>query len=139
MSRNHAPPRRRRGQAGSGLLSSVLGVACVAALLGLAANVALGLWTRSTVDAVAYDAARDIATAPPGSDRAAVAAEVVRQATQSLGTYGHDVRLDVEAVDGDTTILRVQAPGLDLLPAMIDGGPTVGALDRRISIRNESP
>lgn len=83
---------------------------------------------------MAYDAARDIAHRSPGVGPGRGGGQVVRRATQSLGTYGHDVHL--RAVDGDTTILRVQAPGLDLLPAMIDVAATVGALDRRISIRN---
>ncbi len=139
MSRRSALFERHRDQRGSGLLSTVLGVACVAALLGFAADVALGLWTRSTVDAVAYDAARDIATAPNAADRARIADSVVRRATESLGTYGDEVSLEVEALDGESTVLRVRAPGIDLLPAMIDAGPTVGALDRHIVVRNESP
>ena len=130
---------RHRDQRGSGLLSTVLGVACVAGLLGLAANIALGLWARSTVDAVAYDAARDIATTPTGTDRAAVADRVIRRAVESLGAYGDDVLIEVESVDGVSTVLRVRAPGVELLPAMVEGGPTVGDLDRRIVVRNESP
>jgi hypothetical protein len=117
----------------------VLGVACVACLLGLAANITLGLWTRSTVDAVVYDAARDIATTPSGTDRAAAADLVIGRATDSLGVYGDQVLIDVESLGGGTTVLRVRAPGVELLPAMIGGGPTVGDLDRRIVVRNESP
>lgn len=129
---------RARGERASGLLSSVIGVACVAAVLGVAVNVALGLWTRSTVDAVAYDVARDIATAPQGTDRSEVARDAVRRGTSALGTYGTEVRFDVEST-GDVVVVRVQAPGVGLLPAMIGGGPTVAALDRRIVVRTESP
>ena len=50
-----------RGERGSGLLSTVIGVAVVIAVLGLAVNLAVGLWLRSTVDAIAYDAARSVA------------------------------------------------------------------------------
>lgn len=128
-----------KGERGSGLLGSVIGVACVAGVLGLSVNITLGLWTRSTVDAVAYDAARDIATAPSGSDRTAAAAVAVDRALGTLGTYGQQVSLDVEAADDDRVVLRVRAPGVALLPAFLDGGPTVGALDRRIVVRAESP
>lgn len=121
------------------MLSTVLGVACVAAMVGVAANVAIGLWTRSTVDAVAYDAARDIATSPAGVDRSTAAHDIVGSAKASLGAYGAHVALDVEAVSDDVVVLHLRADGVDLLPAMIDGGPTVGAIDRRIVVRVEAP
>jgi hypothetical protein len=35
--------------------------------------------------------------------------------------------------------LRVRAPGVGLLPAMVDTGPMVGALDRTIVVRREAP
>ncbi len=140
------PPRRsipaagrRRSDRGSGLLSTVLGVAFVAGLLGLAANITIGLWTRTTVDAVAYDAARDIATAPADSDREHAAAQALARAARVLGRYGDRVNLTLERNDTQVVVLRVQAPGVHLLPAMVDGGPTVGALDRRIVVRSESP
>ncbi|MEI2700111.1 MAG: hypothetical protein V9E94_17915 [Microthrixaceae bacterium] len=129
----------RRGERGSGLLSTVFGVAAVAATIGLAANICVGLWERSTVDAVAYDAARDIATAPADSNRAAVAARVIDDARDSLGSHGGQVRLDLESLDDDRVVLRLRSAGVALLPAMIDGGPVVGALDRTISVRVERP
>ena len=70
------PSVGRRDDRGSGLLSTVIGVACVAALLGLAVNLTLGLWVRSTVDAVAYDAARDLATTYDDGERAAAASDI---------------------------------------------------------------
>lgn len=36
-------------------------------MLGFSANVSIGLWTRSTVEAVAQDAARDLAASPDDS------------------------------------------------------------------------
>jgi hypothetical protein len=131
--------RTRRTERASGLLSTVIGVACVAGVLGLAVNVALGLWTRSTVDAVAYDAARDLATAPAGLDRNAAAPEVIRSALDTLGPYGSRVRMELEAGDGTTVVLRVRAPGVALLPAFLEGGPTVGDVDRRVVVRVEQP
>lgn len=131
--------RPRRLERASGLLSTVIGVACVAGVLGLAVNVALGLWTRSTVDAVAYDAARDLATAPSGVDRRAAAPEIIRRSLDTLGPYGARVRMELEPGDGSTVVLRVRAPGVSLLPSFLEGGPTVGDVDRRIVVRVEQP
>jgi len=117
----------------------VLGVACIAAVLGLAVNVTLGLWTRSTVDAIAYDLARDLATAPSSTRESVDVDGTIDRATRSIGPYGSKVTFDVEQFDGDAVVLRVTAPGVALLPAMIDGGPVVGSIDRRIVIRRESP
>jgi hypothetical protein len=138
---NGSAPRAagRRSERGSGLLSSVIGVACVAGVLGLAVNVALGLWTRSTVDAIAYDTARDIATAPSGVERMSVADDAIRRSLDTLGGYRSEVSFEVESADDDAVVLRVTAPGVALLPAFIEGGPTVGAIDRRIVVRSESP
>ena len=127
-----------RDERGSGLLGSVLGVGILIALLGLASNVALGLWTRSTVDAVAYDAARDVATAPSGSDPAAVRSAAVHRAEALLGRYGRRVDLRFEgAWTAPSVTLRVRAPGISLLPRMLGDGPVVGALDRRIVVARE--
>jgi hypothetical protein len=133
---------------GSGLLSTTIGVAVMIAMLGFAANVTLGLWTRSTVDAIAYDAARDLATSVDamsdemGDDPTArlhaerAAAAHVRA---SLGRVGRDVEVTFEhTVADDVVILHVRAPGVSLLPRMIGGGPIVGRLDRRIVIRREA-
>lgn len=129
----------RHDERGSGLLSSVIGLGCVVVVLGVAANLTLGLWVRSTVDSVAHDAARDLATAPAGSDRALLAPQVLDRARASLGAHGERVRLDVERADDDLVVLHVRAPGVSLLPAIIDGGPVVGGVDRRIVVRSEGP
>lgn len=140
MTQRPNPLRRaRRSERGSGLLSTVIGVACVAGVLGLSVNVALGLWTRSTVDAVAYDAARDLATTPAGVERSSVAPTVIRRSLDALGPYGSRVHMDLEPGDASTVVLRVQAPGVSLLPAFVEGGPTVGDVDRRIVVRVEQP
>jgi hypothetical protein len=135
MSRPFGP---RGDERGSGLLGAVLGVAIVAAMLGFSVNLLLGLWTRSTVDAVAYDAARDIATAPSTVDPDTAARTSVERARALLGEHGERVTFDV-AVDDQSVTLRVRSPGVGLMPALIDGGPMVGSIDRRIVIRRESP
>lgn len=108
------------------------------ATLGLAVNVSLGLWFRSTIDAVAYDAARAVASEPDVRNRRLAATEALRTADDLLGERSDRVRLDVESFE-PTVRLRVRAEGVDLLPAMIGGGPTVGAIDRTIVVRAESP
>lgn len=133
------PRLGERTSRGSGMLSSVIGVGVALALVGFAADVSLGLWTRSTVDAIAYDAARDVATAPSGTDPHAVAAAAIRRARELLGRHGRDVELRFEhAPDSAVVVLRVRAPGTRLLPRVIGGGPVVGAIDRRIVMARET-
>lgn len=131
--------RKGQSERASGLLGAVFGVACVMAMLALVSNVALGLWIRSTVDAVAYDAARRVATAPPDADMEQRAQGSLEHARRSLGDYGRRVGLQFEELgdDDDVVTLHVVAPGTSLLPRMIDGGPTVGAIDRRIVLHRE--
>jgi hypothetical protein len=113
-------------------------VGVLLALVGLVANVALGLWTRTTVDSVAYDAARHVATAPARVPDAVARRQALERATTLLGRYGERVRLDFEQAPGaDVVVLRVRAPGVSLLPRVVDAAPTVGALDRRIVMAKE--
>lgn len=124
---------------GSGLLSAVLGVGVVMALVGLASNVALGLWTRSTVDSIAYDAARAVATAPAGVDPVQARQRAIERARELLGPHGRRVDLRFEPDPAaDVVVLRVRTPGVSLLPRMLGSGPVVGGLDRRIVLVAES-
>ena len=127
-----------RGERGSGLLSTVIGVAVVVAVLGLAVNLAVGLWLRSTVDAIAYDAARSVAAEPDVGARPAAAQRALATARGMLGDRHRTVDLEFESLE-PTVRLRVRSEGLDLLPAMIDGGPTVAAMDRTVVVRAERP
>ena len=129
---------RRCTERGTGLLSSVLGVGILLALLGLTVNVALGLWTRTTVDSVAYDAARHVATAPVELSEHQARHQAIERARTLLGSYGDRVELTFEAAGADVVVLRVRAPGVSLLPRLIDRGPAVGALDRRIVMTKEA-
>ena len=128
-----------RTERASGMLSSVLGVGIVLALVGLVANVALGLWTRTTVDSVAYDAARHVATAPADVPEREARRRAVERAIAMLGRYGRRVDLRFEhPAASEVVVLRVRAPGVALLPRVISGGPTVVALDRRIVMTKEA-
>jgi hypothetical protein len=107
-------------------------------MIGFAANVCLGLWTRSTVDSIAYDAARTVATAPRGSDPVATQRTAVRRAESLLGAYGDRVSLTFEhQPDSPVVVLRVRAPGMALMPRLFSTMPVVGALDRRIVVTRE--
>jgi hypothetical protein len=132
-----ASSQRTCSQAGSGLLGSLFGLGIIMTLLGLAVNVALGLWTRSTVDSIAYDAARYVATTPRGADSDEAASDALRDARATLGGYGRRVRMRFEQT-GDPVVLAVRAPGIDLLPRVLGRAPTVGAIDRRIILARES-
>lgn len=128
------PVRRGRSERGAGLLGAALGVAMVMALVGLAANVVLGLWSRSTVDAVAQDAARRLA-ADPEEDRPRLAPVALDQAHRLLGRFADRVELTVEALAPDV-VLRVRSRGVALLPRLLPAG-SVGATDHLVVARGE--
>ena len=112
--------------------------------LGLTVNVALGLWTRSTVDAIAYDAVRSVATDPTAAGEAAAPPELLAAETAAadrarslIGPFGDQVELVFEHPTAEVVVLHVRAPGVALLPRFLGGGPVVGALDRRLVVRRE--
>lgn len=117
----------------------MFGVAIIAATIGLVANVALGLWVRSTVDSIAYDAVLRVASAPPnGTTTGALERSAIDDAQQLLGQYGRRVTLRfVDSGDPATVALHVRAPGMSMLPRMFKGGPVVGSIDRVITVRRE--
>lgn len=129
---------RSRAQTGSGLLSTLFGVSATLVMLGLAVNVALGLWSRSTVDAIAYDTARYVATADPDLDDSTVKAEALERANRLLGSRAAEVSMKFTSRPGDDQVeLRVESPGVALMPRMISAAPMVGGLDRRIVMYRE--
>jgi hypothetical protein len=127
---------RVRNQRGAGLLPAVFGVAIVVGFLGFAAHIAIGLWVRSTVDSVAYDVARRVASAPPGSPASMIESDAIEDGLRSLGAFGREVALRFEP-DTTDVVLHVAAPGFSLLPPIVDAGPVIGEIDRTIVIRRE--
>lgn len=119
---------------GSGLLSTLFGVAVVLVAIGSACNVCLGLWTRSTVEAVAQDAARDLA-ATPNLDTSRVQF-VLERARGRLGPTGSLTSMRVESTE-PSVVLRVTHPGVSLIPRLLDRGASVGRIDERIVVRRE--
>ena len=127
---------RRRVERGSGLLGTLFGVGAVIVMIGLCANVCIGLWTRSTVEAVAQDAARDIASTPVGELDAARIDDVLDRARARLGPTGARTELRLERLD-DRVAVRVRHPGVCLLPRLVAGGPSVGAVDQLVVVGRE--
>jgi hypothetical protein len=74
------------GDAGQGLLTTVLSVGVVLALLLLAVHVAAHLHATSAVRALAYDAVRDVAGADVDHDDAHDVARAAAEATERLTT-----------------------------------------------------
>lgn len=129
----------RRSERGAGLLSTVVGVGVVMGLVAVAANVAIGLWARTTVDAVTEDAARRVARAPHDADLAAVAAHAGEDARRLLGRHGQRIRLDWLELGPDRVQLRVRSPGAPVLPGLSGSAIVVGEVDRVVSVRRERP
>ena len=105
-------------------------------MVGLCANVCLGLWTRSTVEAVAQDAARDLAASPAGTLDAGRIDVVLARARDRLGPTAADTELHVERLD-DRVGLRVRHPGVALLPRMVGDAPAIGAIDELVVVGRE--
>lgn len=131
-----SPTRTERG---AGLISTLFGVGVLMVLLGTSVNVALGLWARSSVDAIAYDAARSVATAPSATVTSVAESDALAQACDLLGSRCGDVTLRFEHDGSTDVVLRVHAAGVNLLPRMLARGPLVADLDRRLVIHRESP
>lgn len=127
-----------RTESGSGVLSTSFGVGVFLALLFLAAHVLLNLWAISTVDAVAHDAALEVALAPASAERFAVEAQALSRARASLGRYGEQVSLSFVPADDGAVALRVRAPGLRLLPSLLADGLGVEGVDRTVVVQSES-
>jgi hypothetical protein len=112
---------RRVGEAerGTGLVSSIAGVAAFLAFVFFAVQLLYNLYATSVVTATAYDAARDVASREVDHSSAAEVAAARRAAEHDLrdrlGRYSDDVELDWSASDAITVRLRVTATNPDLL------------------------
>jgi len=123
---------------GSGSLSTVFGVTVFLVLLMFCSHVLLNLWLTSSIDAVAHDAATDVATSGADDDELpGVRADAIDRAREALGGYGDDVELVFEASPPDRVVLRVTAPGISLLPRAVADVTGLGGLDRRLTVRRE--
>ncbi|QXC62401.1 hypothetical protein KSP35_06265 [Aquihabitans sp. G128] len=130
----------RRGEKGTGLISTAAATLVFLCFLLAAVHLLVGLYARSTVEAVGYDAARAVAARTidhrDASQLAAAEQTAEEQARALLGPIGRDARfrwsIDEDAVRLD---LSVRVPGV--LPSSLStaGGaatarPTVRGPDR---------
>ena len=129
--------RSGRGERGSSLLGAVFGVTMLLSLTAFAADVGIGLWARSAVDAAASDAAREIASLPSGEAGTARTLAAVERARATLGPFGDRVVMTVSSSEVAVAV-RVRAPSLGLLPRVAGGGSVVGGIDRVLVVRRES-
>lgn len=134
-----ALPRGARSERGSGLLSSVFGVAITLALVSVAAQITVALMGRTTVESVAYDAARRVATAPPETSRADAEQRALDNARRLLGRRSDAVELRFLPSADDRVVLQVRAPGTRVLPSALGDRGEFGRLDRRIVLVRELP
>jgi len=130
----------RRDERGSGTLSTVFGVGVFLILLMFCAHLLLNLWLMSSVDAVAHDAATDVASSGAGdAELPSVQAQAIERARAHLGEYGDRVRMAFEPGAADQVVLHVVAPELTLLPRAVADLAGIGGLDRRIVVHRERP
>ena len=124
---------------GSGVLSAMIGLTVMLVLVAVATQVALGLLARTTAEAVAYDAARRVATAPSDMSRSQ-AEEMARQhAREVLGERAEEVELHFLPAQPDRVVLHVRAEGRPLISTELAGAVRFGELDRRIVLVREAP
>jgi hypothetical protein len=126
----------RAPERGTGLLGTALGVAMVVAMIGLATHVAVGLWSRATVEAAATAAAHRLARTPP-AERAAAVESVFAETRRRLGGLGPRTALQVRSLGPDSISIHVRTSGARLLPRLITDRSGVGAVDRTVVVRAE--
>ncbi|MDP9389553.1 MAG: hypothetical protein M3Q48_16965 [Actinomycetota bacterium] len=131
-----------RGEAGAGILGTVLGAGVFLLLLLFAVQVLVGLYATSVVTAATYDAAKSVA----GADLAATPlaqADAERTAQAQLGDYGRRVTFEWGKVDEDgdglpdAVLLRARAPRPSFLPQSLLGGVGLGDIQRTVRVRLE--
>ncbi|HZT64436.1 MAG TPA: hypothetical protein VFA11_01465 [Acidimicrobiales bacterium] len=121
--------------AGVGLISTLVGFLICLALLLLAVQVSLDLWSRSVLSAVAYDAARVVA----GSDSAAAANAVPSAegvARQELGRAGGDVSFRW-ALSADEVTVTLSMTRRSLMPAALSRPLGLDHVTRTAQVRRE--
>ena len=101
-------------------------------LLTFASHVLLNLWTLSTLDAVAHDAATDVATS--GTDAEHLAAVE----TEAIGSWGEhaEIRVAASSID-DPVVVTVSGPSLSLLPEPVAAALGLHHLERTATVQRE--
>ena len=100
---------RRDSEAGTGLLGSIIGVTIFLVLLLYAVQLALNLYATSTVTAVTFDAARQVAGSDGGPDSTARAEEHARGMLDRYESEGGMLEFRWDTSRDDVVILEVTA------------------------------
>lgn len=124
----------RRDESGTGVISTTLGAGVFLLLMLFAAQVLVGLYASSVVNAAAYDAAKSVAGSDGGE---AARADAERNAQSQLGTYGTRVTFDWSASTDDTVRLIIHSPRPTFLPAALTGPVGLGDIVREVTVRRE--
>lgn len=130
-----------RREDGTGVIGTVLGAGAFLVLVMFAAQVLLGLYTRSVIAAATYDAAVAVAGADLAASPSALA-DAEANAQAQLGAYGRRVRFDWHDADPrlDTVVrLTARGPRPALLPASLAGAVGLGDIVRTVTVRREAP
>lgn len=130
------PTSIRSGEQGTGLLGSVIGVTVFLVLLLFAVQLGMNLYATSTVTAVAYDAAREVAGSGSGADVASAAEAAEARARAVLDRFPDDQLSFEWDVEGDTVALTVRATRTRFLPNVRLPFETI---ERTVRVRREMP
>lgn len=123
----------RRSEEGAGTLSTVLGAGVFVLLMLFAAQILIGLYASSVVNAATYDAAKSVAGSD-GGDAARV--DAVANARAQLGGYGRQVTFDWSGSSADVVKLQARAPRPSFLSVSLTG-PVLGDIVRTVTVRVE--
>lgn len=127
--------RVAKADAGTGVLGTVFGVAVFLVLLLVAVQVIFDLYARTSVSAVAFDAAHTVAGADAGGTPAAQA-RAEHRARAELGRFGERV-VFTWTVDADDVRLRVTVHNPSVVPRLVSEPLGLDSIDRTVVIRRE--
>jgi hypothetical protein len=135
--------QRARGEAGTGLISTIAGVTVVLGFLLFATQLMVNLHGTTVVTGAAVDAARIAAGADSidpntGTPRPGATAEASRYARRLMGSVGDDAEL-TWGVDGDHLTLRVVARNPRIVVPALGGMLGFDVVDRTVRVRLEIP
>lgn len=138
----------RRGDRATGVFGSAFAFTVFLIILLFTVQLLFGLYTRTTVTAVASDLAQDAANEGPGAVTGERRAFYEAEARRRLGEYGDRADFDFSLVDADddgtpdTVSVAVDADLPTLLPARwIPASPTSFSrtMRARLEVFQESP
>ena len=132
VSRGRSP----KGEAGVGIIATLVGFLVTMSLLLLAVQVTYGLYQRSMLDAVASDAARIVSGSDAGATPAAESA-ADQQARAELGGAGAAAQFSWSA-DATNVSVSISLPATRFLPAFVSRPLGLASVTGRSQYRIEA-